>query len=173
MALGPATAPQVFGLSAALDNRTVQSDGYVLVTPSGQVALLRAGGASMRIDRPPGSGFRVIDFDRGGGLQVSAVVAPGATVILRLDGRQAAQGHADATGLYVADLPTARGSSDIATSLHHLQIYGDGFSDDVRLQLAAPAPLVQGPMRSQLTGAGLRIDWMTPGGGVQSTILVH
>jgi hypothetical protein len=28
-------------------------------------------------------------------------------------------------------------------------------------------------LRSQLTPAGLRVDWMTPGGGVQSTLLVH
>jgi hypothetical protein len=173
MALGPASVPQVFGLSVALDDRTVQAEGYVLATPSGQVALLRAGGASMRIDRPPGFGFRLIDFDRGGGMAVSAAVAPGATVILRLDGRQVAQGRADATGLYVVDLPAAGAPSAIAPGLHRLQMYGDGFSDNITLQLVAAAPLVQGPMRSQLTGAGLRVDWMTPGGGVQSTILVH
>jgi hypothetical protein len=27
-------------------------------------------------------------------------------------------------------------------------------------------------LRSQLTDEGLRADWLTPGGGVQSTILV-
>jgi hypothetical protein len=43
----------------------------------------------------------------------------------------------------------------------------------VTFQTAPPAPLAQGPVRSQLTDAGLRVDWMTPGGGVQSTILVH
>jgi hypothetical protein len=28
-------------------------------------------------------------------------------------------------------------------------------------------------LRSQLTPAGLRVDWMTPGGGVQTTLLIH
>jgi hypothetical protein len=41
------------------------------------------------------------------------------------------------------------------------------------VQVTPAAPLAQGPLRSQLTSAGLRVDWMTPGGGVQSTILVH
>jgi len=43
----------------------------------------------------------------------------------------------------------------------------------VAFQVTPAAPLVDGPLRSQLTSAGLRVDWMTPGGGVQSTILVH
>jgi hypothetical protein len=43
----------------------------------------------------------------------------------------------------------------------------------VTFQVSRAAPLAQGPLRSQITHAGLRLDWLTPGGGVQSTILVH
>ena len=34
------------------------------------------------------------------------------------------------------------------------------------------APLVYGPVRADRTPMGWRIDWMTPGGGVQTTLLI-
>jgi hypothetical protein len=111
-----------------------------------------------------------VDFDRGGGLEVSAAVAPGATVILRLDGRQAAEGRADAQGRYKASLGSP---TPIRPGTHQVQVFGDGFSDQAVVQVSPAAPLAQGPLRSQLTSAGLRVDWMTPGGGEQSTLLIH
>jgi hypothetical protein len=52
-------------------------------------------------------------------------------------------------------------------------VSGDGFADQVVVHVTPAAALAQGPLSSQVTSAGLRVDWMTPGGGVQSTILVH
>ncbi len=94
-------------------------------------------------------------------------------MIVKLDGRQAAEGRADASGRYDASLPAAGSQTRILPGAHQAQVFGDGFSDGVSFQVAAAPPLAQGPLRSQLTSAGLRVDWMTPGGGVQSTILVH
>ena len=37
------TQPQIYGLSATGGGRTVQSEGYLLLTPDGEAALLRAG----------------------------------------------------------------------------------------------------------------------------------
>jgi hypothetical protein len=173
IALGPVAEPRLFGLSVVAKGRSAQAEGYVVVTPRGQAALLRAGAGARRIDAAPGPGLRAIDFDRGGGVEVSASAPPGANVILHLDGRLAAQGHADATGRYDVSLPTAGSSTAIRPGPHQVQVSGDGFSDAVGFQVSPPAPLAQGPARSQLTPAGLRVDWMTPGGGVQSTILVH
>lgn len=170
IALPGAADPRIFGLSASERGRQIQAEGYLLVTPQGQAALLRAGAAALRIDAPARPGLRAIDFDRGGGVEVSTQVAPGATVIVRLDGRQAAEGRADAAGRYVASLGS---QSPIRAGAHQLQIAGDGFADQVTAQLSPAAPLADGPVRSQLTPAGLRVDWMTPGGGVQSTLLVH
>jgi hypothetical protein len=170
IALPGAAEPRIFGLSASERGRQIQAEGYLLVTPQGQAALLRAGAAALRIDTPARPGLRAIDFDRGGGVEVSTQVGPGATVIVRLDGRQAAEGRADAAGRYVGSLGS---QSPIRAGAHQLQVAGDGFADQVTAQLSAAAPLADGPMRSQLTPAGLRVDWMTPGGGVQSTLLVH
>ena len=172
-ALGPVGDVRIFGLSATAKGRQVQSEGYVLVTAKGQAAVLRAGAGARRIDPAPRPGIRAIDFDRGGGLEITAAAAPGATVILKLDGRQAALGRTDAAGRYDASLPSAGSQTRILPGAHQAQVFGDGFSDSVSFQVAAAAPLAQGPLRSQLTPAGLRVDWMTPGGGVQSTILVH
>ena len=47
------------------------------------------------------------------------------------------------------------------------------FNDEVTVRTTPAQPLAQGPLRSQFTPAGLRVDWMTPGGGVQSTLLIH
>jgi len=170
IALPPSQQPRIFGLSATVRQRQAQAEGYVLVTPAGQAALLRAGASALRIDRPARPGLRAVDFDRGGGLEVSASVPPGATVIVRLDGRQAAEGRADAAGRYEASLGSP---TPVRAGAHQLQLFGDGFSDQATVQLSAGPPLADGPVRSQLTSAGLRVDWMTPGGGVQSTLLIH
>ncbi|MDB5428298.1 MAG: hypothetical protein JWR43_2273 [Phenylobacterium sp.] len=173
IALGPVPEARIFGLSATAKGGQVQSEGYVLVTPKGQAAVLRAGAGALRIDSGLRSGLRAIDFDQGGGVEVSTVAPPGATVILNLDGRQAAQGRADASGRYDASLPAAGSQTRILPGAHQAQVFGDGFSDSVGFQVSVAPPLAQGPLRSQLTPAGLRVDWMTPGGGVQSTILIH
>ena len=171
ISLPPAAEPRIFGLSAAAGGRSAQAQGYVLVTPDGQAALLRAGAAAERIGAPRKTGLSAIDFDRGGGLLVSATVPPGATVILDIDGRQAAQpARANAQGAYQASLGSP---TPIKAGAHQLKISGDGFADQATVQVTPAAPLADGPLRSQLTSAGLRVDWMTPGGGVQSTILVH
>ncbi|MDB5424726.1 MAG: hypothetical protein JWQ29_2142 [Phenylobacterium sp.] len=171
--LGPLAEARIFGLSVTARGRSAQAEGYVVVTPQGQAALLRAGAGARRIDTTGGYGVKAIDFDRGGGVEVSATAPPGGATRLHLDGRLAAQGQADAEGHYDASLPTPGSSTAIRPGAHQVQVSGDGFSHTVAFQVSPPAPLAQGPARSQLTQAGLRVDWMTPGGGVQSTILVN
>lgn len=168
MPLGEPAQPLIFGLSTASGARTVQAEGYVLVAPGGKVALLRAGAGAVRIDRPGPTGLRTLDFDRQGGAVVSAAAPPGTAITVRVDGHPVAQGRADASGRCELSLPPTSGPGD-----HRLQLVAGGVSDTVTLQFSPAAPLAHGPVRSQLTTAGLRIDWMTPGGGVQSTILIH
>jgi hypothetical protein len=170
--LAPNAEPRIFGLSANDGGRQVQSEGYVLVGPQGQAAVLRSGAGAKRIDRPKAPGLRALDFDQGGGLEISAAAGPGATLIVELDGRQVAEGKTDADGRYVVVRSPAN-STRVPPGAHRVQVSGDGVRDAVSFQISPPQPLAQGPLRSQLTPAGLRVDWLTPGGGVQSTILVH
>ena len=171
--LGPSAQPRIFGLSATAKGRQLQSEGYVLLTPKGQAAVLRAGAGAHRIDAAARPGLRAIDFDRGGGLQISAAAPAGASLVVRLDERQVANGRTDEAGRYEVSLPQTGSQTRILAGGHQAQVFGDGISDSVAFQVTPAAPLVDGPLRSQLTSAGLRVDWMTPGGGVQSTILVH
>lgn len=166
LTLPPAQAARIYGLSMTVRARQVQAQGYVLVSPSGQAAMLRAGAGAVRLDRPGGYGIGAFDFDRGGGAVISGWAPARAVVLVRLDGGQAAEGRADEAGRFEIPLPPIGGG------VHRLQIYGDGFQDEARVQTAAAAPLAGGPLRSQLSGSGLRADWMTPGGGVQSTVLI-
>ena len=170
IALPPDAEARIFGLSASAGGRQTQAEGYLLVTPIGQAAMLRAGASAVRIDTAQRPGLRSIDFDRGGGVEVAAQVSPGATVILHLDGRQADERRADATGRYEVSLGSP---TPIRPGVHQIEVRGDGFADQVAVRVTPAEPLAQGPLRSQLTPAGPRVDWMTPGGGVQSTLLVH
>lgn len=166
LALPPAQDARIYGLSMTLGARQVQSQGYLLVTPAGRAAMLRAGAGAVRLDRPGGHGIGAFDFDRGGGAVISGWAPARAVVLVRLDGDQAAEGRADEAGRFEVPLPPIGGG------VHRLQVYGDGFQDEARVQTAAAAPLAGGPLRSQLSDSGLRADWMTPGGGVQSTVLI-
>ncbi|MBS0334194.1 MAG: hypothetical protein JSS35_15605 [Proteobacteria bacterium] len=170
--LPPASTARIFGLSAVVRGRPVQAEGYLLVTPTGQAALLRAGASAVRVDPPSQRGLRSVDFDRGGGMEITAQTAPGATVTVQMDGRQIAQGRADATGRYGVSLG---GQTPVRPGTHHIELFGDGYVliDQATVAVTPAAPLAEGPLRSQLTPAGLRVDWMTPGGGVQSTLLIH
>jgi hypothetical protein len=98
---------------------------------------------------------------------ISGAAPARAWLSVRLDGRQAAEGRADAEGRYAIAL------NRLTPGTHAIAIVGDGFSDTAEVAVASAPPLVAGPMHSQFTKGGLRVDWLTPGGGTQSTILLH
>ncbi|RAK61052.1 hypothetical protein DJ021_15150 [Phenylobacterium hankyongense] len=165
IALPASAQARIFGLSMAVGARQVQAQGYVLVAPGGQSALLRAGAGALRLDPRPAGRIGAFDFDREGGAVVSGAAPAGAALSVQLDGRQAADARADAQGRYSVALPR------LAPGPHRLEVKGDGFYDAVAVEASPPAPLADGPLRSQFSPGGLRADWMTPGGGVQSTFL--
>ncbi|THD77709.1 MAG: hypothetical protein E7812_13190 [Phenylobacterium sp.] len=166
LVLPPDPHARIFGLSAKVGGRQVQGQGYVLVTPQGPAGQLRAGAGAIRLDPQPTPSIGALDFDRAGAAVISGRAPPASLVFLRLDGRQIAQGHTDPSGRYAIAL-----SQPIPHGAHGVEMAGDGFARAVRVQLTPPAPLAAGPLRSQLSGDAVRVDWMTPGGGLQSTIL--
>jgi hypothetical protein len=143
----------------------VQAQGYLLVGPRGEAALLRAGAAAMRLDRPAGSRIATVDFDGEGGALLSGWAAAGTDVAIRLDGHAAGDARADDTGRFTYALPR------LSPGPHRVEATGVAFTDVVAFDTTPAAPLVGGPLHSQLTARGFRADWLTPGGGVQSTIL--
>lgn len=161
---GPATGgAQVFGLSQSLDGRTVQAEGYVFVSPVKGGWLLRAGAAARPLAGDQKSGL-VIDYDRSGGTVISGQGPADAFLVVQVNGRRSGDGRTDAAGRFEIRL-----DGPVATGESRLRIFGGGLNREIVLRLSAPAPLEAGPVRTVPDGAGLRIDWMTPGGGIQTT----
>lgn len=96
---------------------------------------------------------------------VSGVGTVDAEVGLRLD-RTAAGGTAiDKEGRFSLAL-----SRPMSGANHELEISGEGGEQVVIVGAERPAPLGQ-PFRARRAAGAWRIDWMTPGGGVQTTVL--
>lgn len=168
--LPASTQLRLFGLSMqdADGKRTVQSEGYLAVSPEGDAAQLRSGaGAVVAMRGSTGVRILAVDFDRQGGAVISGQASPGVSIITRVDGVQRGQGPSDAQGRFSMALsePLARGSHDIEVA--------DGGNRARAAALVSPAAaLTQAPFRAERSPTGWRIDWMTPGGGVQSTLMI-
>lgn len=159
---------RLFGLSTIREGRTVQAEGYVMVAEGGEVALLRAGAGARRL-APGSSSPRIltVDVDREGGAVVSGMAAPGAGLNVRVDRITRGGDHADDSGRFSISL-----SGLLSSGVHDVQVAGEGGETAVTIAISPAAPLVYGPVRADRTPIGWRVDWMTPGGGVQTTLLI-
>jgi hypothetical protein len=170
--LGPAPQPVLYGLSAQSQGRRVQAEGYVAVLPGAPtVALLRAGAGAQAMD--PGSanpgGLRIlaVDLDGAGAVVVSGRAAPNAPVTILLDGAAAMEGRAEGDGRFSLALP-----KPAAPGLHRLEARTASHTSQVAVSLTPPASPALGPYHVTHGGVGWRVDWITPGGGPQTTFLV-
>lgn len=159
---------RLFGLSTTHDGRTVQAEGYVMVAESGEVALLRAGAGAMRLAGASSSPrILTIDVDQEGGAVVSGVAAPGAGLNVRVDRITQGGARTDENGRFFISL---RGL--LTPGVHDIQVAGEGGENAVSVAITPAATLTYGPVRAERAANGWRVDWMTPGGGVQSTYLI-
>ncbi len=162
-----AAEPRLFGLSMTREGRTVQAEGYLFVAPEGAVALLRAGGGTEPLSGPSDSPrILAIDFDREGGAVISGVGRPGAGFGVRVDRATQAEGKVDAQGRFSLSLTQPLGPGS-----HTVQVAGEGGENLVRLDVSPPGRLTGGPLHAERFESGWRADWMTPGGGIQTTML--
>jgi hypothetical protein len=164
-----AAEPRLYGLSMTLEARTVQAQGYLTVTPSGTAALLRAGAGAMVIGQSSASPrMLAIDYDGSGGGVISGVAAPGAGLGVRVDRTPRGQGKAGEDGRFTLSLDKA-----LEAGGRTIQVAGEGGEQQIVVEVSAPQPPEAGPVRSTQTPVGWRIDWMTPGGGLQTTQLLE
>lgn len=169
LTLPAAPEARIFGLSATVGGRTTQAEGYLLLTPAGEAVLLRAGAGAVRIGRMAArSGVDAVDFDREGGAVVSGHAPANAPLSIHIDGDQTAEGRADAEGRYAIAVP-----KPISPGAHLIDVFGDAADNAITIDARPAAPISSGPFRSSAVPGALRIDWMTPGGGVQSTLLLE
>lgn len=159
-----------FGLSEVIGDRVVQSEGYVAVIPGGRPAavLLRAGTGSIALAAVDGAlHLRTVDFDAGGGTTVAGVAKPGSAIHLILDGVSAGDAHADASGRFAITASVLIKPGD-----HQLMVETPTAADEAKVAVSAPAPISGLPFHATRLAGGWRIDWLTPGGGVQCTIIL-
>ncbi len=88
-------------------------------------------------------------------------------VSVRIDGRQMGEGRADDAGRYAIAL-----SQPLPAGPHQVETATSGAVQSASVEVSAAAPLTEGPFRASAAPQGLRVDWMTPGGGVQSTVVL-
>jgi hypothetical protein len=159
---------RLFGLSMdGGPGGRVQAQGYLAVLPDGRSAELRSGTSAMVI-APPSDPPRLlaVDFDRDGALTVAGLVKADAGLSLRIDRTAQGATKADHGGRFdlVIDRPVAPGRRTF-------EIAGETGEQTVVVPIGAADPL-DGPFRAARVGSGWRIDWITPGGGVQSTVIL-
>ena len=166
--LPPASGLRLIGLSMTSGARTVQSEGYLAVTPQGQVAQLRSG-ASARVlgAAPVAPRADALDYDRRGGAMLSGKGPPNAHFDLMIDGAAPLHLTIDPRGRFsvALDEPLALGD-------HRIEINFDGRLRLVTVPISRAPPLAGPPFRATRTPLGWRIDWLTPGGGLQTTQLI-
>lgn len=163
----PAQAVNLYGLSMKDGARMAQAEGYVLVTADGEVAQLRGGAGAVAL--APGSKaprILAIDYDRGGGAVVSGVAAPGVDLALRVDRARRGETKTDTQGRFVIPL-----AEPLKPGSHAFEVAGQGGEDVRQVDTGGPAHLTGGPYAGARTSFGWRVDWMTPGGGEQTTLL--
>ena len=166
--LPASTTARIFGLSATLSGRLIQSEGYLLLSAAGEPVLLRAGAGALRVTRTGKSGVDAVDFDREGGAVISGRAPAGTALSILVDGRKFAEGKADSKGRYALSMT----QQPLVAGKRQIDVFGDATENPVIVDATPAAPLSSGPFRASNVDAGLRIDWMTPGGGAQSTILL-
>jgi hypothetical protein len=164
-----AAEPRLYGLSMTLDGRTVQAEGYLMITPAGSAVLLRAGAGALVLGQSsPSPRMLAIDYDRSGGGVIAGVAAPGAGLGVRVDRATRGEGKAGEDGRFSISLNQA-----LEAGPRTIQVAGEGGEQQIVVEVSAPQPPSGGPVRSTHTPQGWRVDWMTPAGGVQTTQLLE
>jgi hypothetical protein len=170
LTLPVAASVRMFGLSEDIAGRRVQGEGYLVVLPApGRAAVLLRAGAGAHA---PGASsdapqLAAVDFDAGGGAVVSGVAHQGLVLRLMLDGQSAGEAKTDAQGRFSFPLAAALNSGD-----HDLAIQSPGGQTDAHFSVSRAAPISGLPFRGQRQAGDWRIDWLTPAGGEQTTLIM-
>lgn len=161
------SAVRLFKMTMATPVRTLDGEGLLMLAPDGRAAQLLAGSAS-RVLAPVTRSPRIlsVDFDRDGGVSIGGMAPAGSGMNIRVDRRASGDATADAQGRFVAPLQR------ISAGSHLIDVSGDAGGDDIVVRMDPAAPLGGAAFRAQRLDRAWRVDWTTPGGGLQSSIVV-
>lgn len=156
-------AGRLVSLSVGDADMSVAADGWLFIPPDRprSAAMLRPGAAARPLAQDAGL-IGAVDYDAAGGVAVAGFTAPETDVAAFVDGQPAGDARSDGAGFYSLrlDRQIAAGTSRIAVRS------GDASAQrTVRLVAATPSQVFSAARQSD----GWRIDWLTPGGGAQTT----
>ena len=161
--------PRLYSLSELSGGRLVRAVGYVTVLPAPgpAAALLRPAASAAALPHAGGArGILAVDYDASGAAMASGQAAGGENVRLYLDGQEAGEDRADGSGAFSASL-----SRTLDAGPHVLSLAGERLHASASFGAARKARLATPPFDAERMDGAWRIDWVTPGGGVQSTVL--
>ncbi len=161
-------APRLYSLSETLDGRLVRATGYVAVLPSPgpPAATLHPSATASLPPSDPERGLEAVDYDASGVAMASGRAAAGENLRLVLDGKEAGGDRADAKGAFSAVL-----SQPLTPGRHVLAVSGQAPRGGVAFTAVRPVRIAAPPFDARRLDGAWRIDWITPAGGVQSTVL--
>ena len=162
-------APRLYSLSEVLAGRPLRARGYLaaLPWPATPAALLRPGAAAEPLAAgPPRFELSAVDFDRSGAGVVAGLARPGDVVRVELDGTPAGEGRANASGVFTVPL-----SPTLQAGPHRLTAVTSRARESASFDAAPAGFIARPPFTAARLAAAWRIDWITPGGGVQTSIL--
>jgi hypothetical protein len=165
VAVPAASDVRLYGVAEELVGRDVQGEGYVaaLPGPGPAGAVLRAGGGAQVLARPSGLKIAALDYDSSGAAVISGLARSGVTARLFVDGVAAGEARTNDRGRFSVNLGALKPGD------HEARVDAADQSVSVKFTVGAPAPVAGLPYRGQRTPVGWRIDWLTPGGGEQTT----
>jgi hypothetical protein len=166
LSLPSSTRLRLFGLSMSEGSRSVQAEGYLAVGP-GVAAQLRAGAGALVITPSPSNlAITALDLDRKGAAVVSGRAHAGDHLKIFIDAKPAGDLTADAAGDFAFDL-----GEPLKSGPHQIRVSDGPMTAAVSADGSPGAPPTQGPFEAEAVGAGWRIVWTPPGGGLQTTVL--
>lgn len=166
----PAAGVREFGLAEDLGGRVVQGEGYVAVLPGPgpAVALLRAGGGTVVLSAASTAPrITAVDFDASGAAVVSGIAAPATPVRLFIDTIASGAARIGGDGRFAISAPTPLKPGD-----HDIRIDSPSATTSTKITVGTIQSIVGLPYHGQRLPAGWRIDWVTAGGGVQTTLII-
>ncbi len=158
---------ELFDVSVDDGGRLMQAEGRLFVPPSNpqKAVMLRPGLPSQPVhgDADP---ISILDFDNTGALVLTGKVAPRTEVTLGVDGQGITTATSDATGLYYMQVHVAPPAAGAKISLN----VQAGSVNAQRAFDFSPADPKAGD-RITPADSGWRVDWVLPGGGMQTTVV--
>ena len=160
---------RLLSLSQDIDGRVIRARGYVAVLPppGATAAVLRPGAGA----RPATFGARTpaigsVEFDGMGAGVVSGRARPGEQVRVFLDGQEAGEAQADPKGWFDVSL-----SEPLEPTGHSVIVSTPDGRAAQAFDATRAEPIATPPFAASRKTGAWRIDWMAPGGGVQTTLL--